>query len=216
MSYWKRPQAPSHTTNTKKSLSKTTKTGETPKDSTKTKKDSVAVKLATKSDLRFISQLVQLCDIAVYSIGAYLHLYKLAKGIDTHKTFDLRDPQGPKQCNRIVGVLDDVVKAIERTLPKLRGTTLSFECHNIRAYQVLMAGVQQILQVVPEMKHHAKAVADAEADKKTARLPGQDVVARIGEVYEELVALKQGPVKGHLAPWDECVGAVESAFKHLS
>ena len=206
----------SSTTTSKKSSTNDTNTGKeltAAKPATHNPKAPIPVRQATRSDLRFISQLVKLCDIVVCSVEAYLHIYNLAKDAETQNTNDLRTLNGPDQFTHISDVLYDVADAIDDTWGKLHATTLAAQCKQFGAFRALMAGVDSVHLVAQDVLEHTKTAAEAE--EKKLGLPGQNKVERIGKLWEQLVALKCGPVGGGLVPWDECIDAVEVVFEHL-
>jgi hypothetical protein len=154
---------------------------------------------------------VQLCNITVSSIDTYLQLGKLVKDVETEATDDLRYLQGPRQFSVLVGVLGDVVEALEETKNKLNRTALPEDCCTISAFRTLVRGLESIPDVAKLVRTHAQEAYTA--NKAGMRLPDRNVVGLIRNTCVELLALQRGDVESDCASWEERVHAVKAMLE---
>ena len=101
-----------------------------------------------QTTLRYLSRLVQLCDITVTTLDSYLQIMKLVREVQTEATHDLTALQGSRQFGLLAVVLHDVVEALEETQTKMNRTALLEDCGEVGALTALLHAVDSIPEVV--------------------------------------------------------------------
>ena len=161
-----------------------------------------------------LTELCDLCALAISGIESYLCLMRLRKLNEDHGSGLRNQLKSPQTDHMVAAMLQPVHIDMSQTLDKLQEANIRSQCGILRQYRSLINALTSVRTLIDMVQEHLSKVAKKHtSEDRKSDVSDADMISQMNGALFELKWLQYGCQERGIISLKDCVRDVEYALK---